>query len=80
MVGLLIVRMFRYGGFSFDIGGSEATVNVSDVKDIMEALFPTPDLPTEPDDLAVALEDILDEVNIHENIKVKCHASKQENL
>ena len=61
---------FRYGGFSFDVGGSKATVNESDILDIMRAVFPNASNIDEARTISEAIEGVLDVVNIHENIKV----------
>lgn len=61
--------MFRFGGFSFDVGGSEATINESDIESIIEGLMPNRSIIAA--DIAESIEDLLDSVNIHENIKVR---------
>ena len=63
-------KFCRYGGFSFDVGGSEAYVNESNILAIIRAALPSASDIGEARDLADALEDLLNTVNIHKNIKV----------
>lgn len=60
----------RYGGFSFDIGRSAASINESEVLQIIRAALPNASSTEEVQELADGAEDILDIVNIDENMKV----------